>query len=55
MATDARQANCCAFGEACALSREQRTQRTVFPLTMKNGTNVKKDTAQMSQNAEHVS
>jgi hypothetical protein len=55
MATDARQANCCAFGEACALSREQLTLSTVFPLTMKNGTNVKKDKAQMRQNDEHVS
>ena len=55
MATDARQDNCCAFGEALALYREQLTQSTVFPWTMKNGINVKKDKAQMSQNVENVS
>ena len=55
MATDARQVNCCAFGEAFALYREQLTQSTVFQLTMKNVITLKKDKAQMSQNAENVS
>jgi hypothetical protein len=55
MATDARQAHCCAFGEAFALYREQLPQSTVFPLTMKNVANWKKDKAQMRQNAQNVS
>ena len=55
MTTDARQAHCCACGEACALDREQLPQSTLFPWTMKNGANWKKAKAQMSQNAEHVS
>ena len=55
MTTDARQAHCCACGEACVLYWEQLPPSTVFPWTMKNGANWKNDKAQMSQNAEHVS
>jgi hypothetical protein len=55
MTTDVRQAHCCACGEAFALYRMNLPQSTVFSLPMKNVANWKKDKAQMSQNAEHVS